>query len=49
MNRDAVSLPIYDRRRLEELVMEHRMRVHLQQKKTSKSSVAKSGVKAPRT
>lgn len=49
MSKSTVSLPVYDRRRLEELVMEHRVRVHLQQKKASRASVTKSGVKAPRT
>ncbi|MBQ4332635.1 MAG: hypothetical protein IJC33_02510 [Clostridia bacterium] len=42
------ALPLYDRRRLEALVMEHRMRVHLEQKKAGKAPAKKAGVKAPR-
>ena len=40
--------PIYDRRRLETLVAQHRMRVYLSQKKTAKSGRRHAGVKAPR-
>ena len=40
--------PLFDRRRLEELVMEHKLRVHLEQKKAAKSRPGLSGVKAPR-
>ena len=40
--------PIYDRRRLEALVAQHRMRVYLEQKKTAKSARRPTGVKAPR-
>lgn len=40
--------PIYDRRRLEQLVTEHKLRVHLAQKKGGKPYAEKSGVKAPR-
>ena len=36
--------PLYDRRRLEALVMEHKVRVHLEQRKAKKHA----GVKAPR-
>ena len=37
-------LPTYDRKRLEVLVMEHRMRVHQARKKTAKSRNGYSGV-----
>lgn len=40
--------PIYDRRRLEALVAQHRLRVYLAQKKAVKNSRLKAGVKAPR-
>lgn len=40
--------PIYDRRRLEALVARHRLRVHLEQRKTAKSRRHNAGVKAPR-
>ena len=40
--------PLYDRRRLEALVMQHRLRVYLEQKKTAKSGRCHTGVKAPR-
>ncbi len=40
--------PIYDRRRLEVLVAQHRLRVHLAQKKAAKSGRCHAGVKAPR-
>jgi len=43
-----VTPPIYDRRRLEALVAEHRLRVYLQQKKAAKSRHHTAGVKAPR-
>lgn len=33
-------LPLYDRRRLEQLVMQHRMRVLLQQKRAGKAAGA---------
>lgn len=48
MNGQKTALPLYDRRRLEALVMEHRMRVHLEQKKAGKTRTKKAGVKAPR-
>lgn len=40
------EVPLYDRRRLEAMVMAHKMRVHLMQK--AKSHRNKAGVKAPR-
>lgn len=40
--------PIYDRRRLEALVAQHRLRVYLAQKKAAKNSRRNAGVKAPR-
>ncbi len=40
--------PLYDRRRLEALVMEHKVRVHLEQKKVAKHRQGYAGVKAPR-
>ena len=40
--------PIYDRRRLEMLVAQHRLHVYLTQKKAAKSSRCNAGVKAPR-
>lgn len=40
--------PMYDRRRLEALVMAHKMRVHLMCKTAGKSRRSISGVKAPR-
>ncbi len=40
--------PIYDRRRLEMLVAQHRLRVYLTQKKAAKHSRRYAGVKAPR-
>lgn len=40
--------PIYDRRRLEALVARHRLRVHLELRKTAKSGRRNAGVKAPR-
>ena len=40
--------PLYDRRRLETLVMEHKLRVHLEQKKAGKTRLNHAGVKAPR-
>ena len=40
--------PLYDRRRLEQLVMEYKMRVHLEQKKSSAHRTQRAGVKAPR-
>lgn len=39
---------MYDRRRLEALVMAHKMRVHLMAKAAGKSRRPISGVKAPR-
>lgn len=42
------EVPLYDRRRLEALVMAHKMRVHRMQKAAGKSHPAKAGVKAPR-
>ena len=42
-----VTPPIYDRRRLEALVAEHRLRVYLQQKKAAVRR-RNAGVKAPR-
>lgn len=41
------EVPLYDRRRLEALVMAHKMRVHLMQK-AAKGRRNPSGVKAPR-
>lgn len=38
--------PLYDRRRLEALVIAHKLRVHLEQKRAHKPRNA--GVKAPR-
>ena len=40
--------PLYDRRRLETLVMEHKVRVHLEQKKAAKHRPSYAGVKASR-
>ena len=40
--------PIYDRRRLEQLVTEHKLRVYLARKKHGKHPMDMSGVKAPR-
>lgn len=40
--------PIYDRRRLEMLVAQHRLQVYLTQKKAVKHSHRHTGVKAPR-
>ena len=40
--------PIYDRRRLEALVMQHRLRVYLAQKKAAKHSRRNADVKASR-
>lgn len=40
--------PLYDRRRLEALVMEHKVRVHLEQKKAAKNRQKYAGVKALR-
>lgn len=48
MNPLKQQSPLYDRRRLEALVMEHKMRVHLEQKKAEKNRQGYSGVKAPR-
>ena len=45
MKREA---PLYDRRRLEALVMAHKMRVHLMHKAANKSHRSAAGVKAPR-
>lgn len=45
MKREA---PMYDRRRLEALVMAHKMRVHLMRKTAGKNRRQVSGVKAPR-
>ncbi len=42
------EVPLYDRRRLEALVMAHKMRVHLLCKGTGKSHRVTAGVKAPR-
>ena len=42
------EVPLYDRRRLEALVMAHKMRVHLMRKTVGKSRRPGSGVKAPR-
>ena len=36
MNSGKRAIPLYDRRRLERLVMQHKMRVLLQQKKVSR-------------
>lgn len=40
--------PLYDRRRLEALVMAHKMRVHLMKKATGKSRRDNADVKASR-
>lgn len=45
MKREA---PLYDRRRLEALVMAHKMRVHLMRKGMGKTHPTAAGVKAPR-
>ena len=42
------EVPLYDRRRLEAMVMAHKMRVHLMSKAVGKSHRTTSGVKAPR-
>lgn len=42
------EVPLYDRRRLEALVMAHKMRVHWMRKGMGKSHPNTSGVKAPR-
>ena len=42
------EVPLYDRRRLEALVMAHKMRVHLMGKAARKNRRPISGVKAPR-
>lgn len=42
------EVPLYDRRRLEALVMAHKMRVHRMKKEAGKSHSAAAGVKAPR-
>lgn len=44
MNGFIPKPPLYDRRRFEALVMEHKLRVHLAQKKPEKPKTA--GVKA---
>lgn len=41
------TAPLYDRRRLEALVMAHKMRVHLM-RKAAKGRHGTAGVKAPR-
>ena len=40
--------PLYDRRRLETLVMAHKMRVHLMQKSAGKHRRPVAGAKTPR-
>ena len=40
--------PVYDRRRLEQLVAEHKWRVHMTHRKGAKQAPETSGVKAPR-
>lgn len=40
--------PIYDRRRLEALVAQHRLRVYLSQKKAAKTGRRNADVKASR-
>lgn len=42
------EVPLYDRRRLEALVMAHKMRVHLMTKGAKKGRTVIAGVKAPR-
>lgn len=42
------EVPLYDRRRLEAMVMAHKMRVHLMRKGVGKTRHNVSGVKAPR-
>ena len=42
------AVPLYDRRRLEAMVMEHKMRVHRMQRSALKAQKLHSGVKAPR-
>ena len=41
-------VPLYDRRRLEALVMAHKMRVHLMQKTVGKHRRDTAGAKTPR-
>lgn len=40
--------PLYDRRRLEAMVMAHKMRVHLMRKTAGKGRNAAAGAKTPR-
>lgn len=42
------EVPLYDRRRLEAMVMAHKMRVHQMRKGAGKTRHNVSGVKAPR-
>ena len=42
------NVPLYDRRRLEALVTEHKTRVHAMQKAAVKKHRHTAGVKAPR-
>lgn len=42
------EVPLYDRRRLEALVTEHKMRVHRMTKGVKKGRTVIAGVKAPR-
>ena len=42
------EVPLYDRRRLEAMVMAHKMRVHLMRKGAGKTRHNVSGVKASR-
>ena len=42
------EVPLYDRRRLEALVMAHKMRVHLMKKAAGNNRRHTAGVKAPR-
>ena len=42
------QIPLYDRRRLEALVVAHKMRVHLRGRTAGKSPNITAGVKAPR-
>lgn len=42
------AVPLYDRRRLEALVMAHKMRVHLMSKTVGKNRHGIAGAKTPR-
>ena len=42
------EVPLYDRRRLEALVMAHKMKVHLMRKGAGKTRAHSAGAKTPR-